>query len=115
MNNLCVLRDIYRVLGEFEVEFQNRHHLCLNEGMIICSLRNEKLSSGQIAELLNLTCSNTSKLLRSVEEKGLIERDLGKKDKRQMYFTLTKKGHERLRLIEKDDMELPEILSKLIN
>ncbi len=114
MKNLCVIRDVYRALGNFETEFHKNHDLCLNEAMIICSLKEGKLSSGQIAELLNLTCSNTSKLLRSVEEKGLVDRDLGEKDKRQMYFSLSQKGLKKLRSLESYTLDMPEILTKLI-
>jgi len=114
MKNLCTLRDIYRALADFETVFQKKHNLCLNEAMIICSLKDGRLSSGEIAGLLNLTCSNTSKLLRSIEEKGYVERDLGDKDKRQMYFSLSASGHKKLSALERESIELPEILTKLI-
>lgn len=89
--------------------------MCLNEAMVLCTLKDGRMSSGEIASKLNLTCSNTSKLLRAVEERGLIERDLGEKDKRQMYFTLTKTGMELLTTIDKDDVPVPETLSVLLN
>ncbi|MDD2424849.1 MAG: winged helix DNA-binding protein [Bacteroidales bacterium] len=114
MKNLCTLRDIYHALAEVESVFHKKHNLCLNEAMIICSLKEGRMASGEIAGLLNLTCSNTSKLLRSVEEKGFVERDLGEKDKRQMYFSLTKAGVQKLISLEVENLELPEILSKLI-
>jgi len=110
MEKLCAIRDICRSISEYESEFQKVHSLCLNEGMILCSLKEGRLSSGEIASKLSLTCSNTSKLLRSVEEKSLIERDLGEKDKRQMYFTLTKEGKKTLKSIENDNIALPEFL-----
>ncbi len=113
MKKLCAIRDICRSISQFESDFYAVHSLCLNEGMVLCTLKDGKLSSGEVASQLNLTCSNTSKLLRAVEEKGLIERDLGEKDKRQMYFTLTKEGEKRLKSIENDDIILPEPLSFL--
>ncbi len=61
---MCLLRDIYRSVREFELEFQQRHDLCLNEGMLLCSLRSEKLSSGEIADKVGLTNSNASKVIR---------------------------------------------------
>ncbi|MEN6619001.1 MAG: winged helix DNA-binding protein [Rikenellaceae bacterium] len=114
MKTLCAIRDICRSISEYEYQFYNRHSLCLNEGMVLCSLKDGRLSSGEIASQLHLTCSNTSKLLRAVEEKGLIERDLGDKDKRQMYFTLSKEGIKSLKSIEMDDIDLPEPLALLI-
>lgn len=115
METLCKIRDIYRSIAEFESRFEKVHHLCLNEGMLLCSLsKAERLSSGEIAELLGLTASNTSKVIRSVEGKGLIERVMGEKDKRQMYFSLTEEGRQRLSEIKCGSIEVPEILKTVI-
>jgi MarR family transcriptional regulator, organic hydroperoxide resistance regulator len=114
MKNLCAIRDICRSISEFENEFLKLYDLCLNEGMVLCTLNDGRLTSGKIAAKLNLTCSNTSKVIRSVEDKGLIERDMGDKDRRQMYFTLTTEGKKRLKLIEKDNVALTEPLSLII-
>ena len=78
METLCKIRDLYRAIAEFETRFEKAHQLCLNEGMLLCCLsRKKRLSSGEIAEQLGLSNSNTSKVIRSVEDKGYIERNLG--------------------------------------
>ncbi|GAE19309.1 N-acetylglucosamine related transporter [Bacteroides pyogenes DSM 20611 = JCM 6294] len=70
METLCRIRDIYRAVIAFESEMEKKHHLCLNEGMLLCSLSKvDRLSSGEIAETLGLTNSNASKVIRSVEDK----------------------------------------------
>ena len=95
MEDLCKIRDVYRAIAEFETQFMQQYNLSLNEGMLLCTLLNTpRLTSGEIAEALGLTCSNTSKLIRSVEEKKLIARIIGKVDKRQMHFSLTAEGKE---------------------
>jgi MarR family transcriptional regulator, organic hydroperoxide resistance regulator len=106
MKKLCTIRDICQAISEFENEFIAVHGISLNEGMVLCTLKDQRLSSGEIAKKINLTCSNTSKLIRSVEDNGYIERDLGEEDRRQMYFTLTKKGVDKLIEIEEDKIEL---------
>lgn len=115
MNNLCAIRDVCRALSEFENKFQQRHSLCMNEGMVLCCLKSGSLSSGEIAEMMNLTCSNTSKVIRSVEDKGLIERVLGEKDRRQMYFILTDEGRRKLEEIDNEQIEIPELLQPIVN
>ena len=51
METLCKIRDLYRAIAEFETRFEKAHHLCLNEGMLLCCLsRKKRLSSGEIAE-----------------------------------------------------------------
>ena len=115
MKSLCLIRDIYRSIREFEIEFQQKHDLCLNEGMLLCSLRSDKLSSGEIANKLGLTNSNTSKVIRGVEDKGFVERILGEGDKRQMYFTLTPKGEDMLQEIGCEDLRMKEIINDITN
>jgi DNA-binding MarR family transcriptional regulator len=114
MKRLCALRDLCRAIGEYEQEFHKFHKLSLNEGMVLCSLKEKRLSSGEIAKQINLTCSNTSKLIRAIEDKGLIERVMGEEDRRQMYFSLTLAGLEKLGAIENDSIPLEEPLKRLI-
>lgn len=114
MKKLCAIRDICRSITDFETKFHKEHEMCLNEGMVLCCLKDNRLSSGEIAEEINLTCSNTSKLLRSVEERGYIVRVLGERDKRQMYFELTAEGLEKLSVIENSDIQITEPLEKFV-
>ena len=58
--------------------------------------------------------SNASKVIRSVEVKGFIERILGDKDKRQMYFSLTERGKELILSLKCDEMEIPPLLDGLL-
>ena len=84
MNTLCKIREVSRAIAEFEQRFEQEYHLSINEGVLLCCLaRHGELSSGEIAEVLRLTCSNTSKVIRSVERKGFVTRKLGEDDKRQ--------------------------------
>lgn len=111
MKTFCTLRNIYRSIREFELKFQEQHGLCLNEGMLLCSLQSSQYSSSEIAELLGLTNSNTSKVIKSVEEKGYVERILGKEDKRQMYFSITNSGSKKLSEIKCDAGEVATLLN----
>lgn len=116
METLCKIRDIYRLVYDFEINFEKHFGLTLNEGMLLCSLNNTvKLSSGEIASSLGLSCSNTSKVIKSVENKNLIKRGIGAEDKRQMYFSLTDKGKEIIHRIKSADIEISEALTKLVS
>ena len=115
MKTLCKIRDIYRSLTDYEQRFEKTYSLCLNEGMLLCSLSDGKrLSSGEIAEVLKLTTSNASKVIRTTEAKGLIERTLGDKDKRQMYFSLTPEGEKQLLSIDCNSVGIPVLLKELL-
>ena len=111
---LCKIRDVYRAISEFEIDFQKKFDLCLNEGMMLCSLNENKYSSSQIAEMLGLTNSNASKVIKSVQNKGLVKRTLGKEDKRQMYFVITPAGKQKLESIKCEDFNIPKLLMPIV-
>ncbi len=114
VRTLCKIRDLYRSVSEFETEFQDQYDICLNEGMLLCTLGENKFSSSELAERLGLTNSNASKVIRSLEKKGYIERIIGQQDKRQMYFTLTKEGDDLLNTIKCSKIDLPELLKSIV-
>lgn len=115
MENLCRIRNIQRAVAGFEAQFEKRYGICLNEGMALCSLHKAgNLSSGEIGELLGLTPSNASKVIRSIENKGLIERILGMQDKRQMYFSLTPLGKELILSVKCEEIECSPLLESLL-
>ena len=114
METLCKIRDVYRAIAEFEVQFTQMYDLSLNEGMLLCTLLNT-LTSSEIAEALGLSASNTSKVIRSVEGKKLITRLIGKEDKRQMRFSLTTEGKNRISDIKNATFELSELLQQVVS
>ncbi len=113
---ICRIRDVYRAIASFESLFEKQFGLNINEAMLLCTLsEHDGITSGEIAEALGLSCSNTSKVISSVEKKKFIRRSLDKEDKRQMHFSLTKQGIERLSTLKCDDIEVPETLKCIIN
>ena len=65
------------------------------------------------AEVNVMTPSHTSKVIRSLEEKGLLRRVLGKDDRRKMYFELTDHGRQSLSKMRCGSVGVPEILQPL--
>ena len=114
MNTICKMRDIYKALSIFETAFEEVYGISLNEAMVLCALREagKEITSTAIAERTEMAPSHTSKVIRAVEDKGLIRRALGEVDKRQMYFSLTDK--KRLNELDLDKVEIPEMLKPLI-
>ncbi len=110
MDCICVIKDIYRALHSFEDEFLKTYDLCINEALVLCSLRNKQLSSSEIAEQAGLKFSHASKIIKSIEEKGLITRMIGHSDKRYMNFELSERGNEILNKIEKSPLQIPDLL-----
>jgi len=73
-----------------------------------------ELSSKELSKILNLTPSNTSKVIKSLEGKGLIKRILGKTDRRKMYFLHTAKGNELLTDITNNSIEVHGLLREIV-
>lgn len=68
MNNNCIckIRKIYRCISEFELQLQKAFGLNFNEAMLLCVLsEKEKMLSGEIADELQLSRSNASKVIAS--------------------------------------------------
>lgn len=110
MENICLMRDIYRAIQTFEADFLKVHRVCLNEAMLLCSLSGGKRSAAEIAATNAMSPSHTSKVIRSVEEKGFVKRVLGEQDKRKMYFELTAAGKKCLEGMKCGSVAVPEIL-----
>ena len=112
---ICRLRDINRAIAELEHQFSQRFELNINEAMLLCTLKEKgELSSGVVAEALGLTASNASKVIVSAEKKNLISRNLCKEDKRQMFFSLTAFGREKIETLRNEQIDLPEILKAIV-
>jgi DNA-binding MarR family transcriptional regulator len=115
MECICVIKDIYRAINSFEDNFLKTYDLCINEALVLCSLQNKQLSSSEIAEQAGLKFSHASKIIKSIEEKGLIMRTIGHSDKRYMNFELSPWGKDILEKIEKSPVEIPELLLPIFN
>lgn len=110
---ICRVRDINRAIADLERQFSQRFDVNINEAMLLCTLREKgELSSGAIAEALGLSASNASKVIASSERKSLISRNLCKEDKRQMFFSLTPIGKEKIETMRNEQIDIPEILLK---
>lgn len=115
MDTLYRIRDIRSSLQLLERDFERGHGVSFNEAMILCGLRrNERMSSGGIGELIGQTRSNASKIIASVERKGLVERAIGDDDKRRMYFVLTARGRKLIDAVGEADEELEERLREAL-
>lgn len=110
MNPLCKIRDIQRALEVFEQEFERQNGITLKEGMIMCCLSESECNASDLANKTDMSCSNCSKIISSIEKKGYIEREFGKSDKRTMIFRLTESGNTKLLGFKQNMPQIPDIL-----
>jgi DNA-binding MarR family transcriptional regulator len=87
----------------------------LPEGRVLLELAKHKsLTANQIVNTLNLDKGYLSRILRSFEQKGLIEKTRCTKDGRAAYLSLTSFGAEEFKKLNtKSNKQISDILSAL--
>ena len=104
------MRELFQALSLLESRLLESHGISLNEAVVLCSVGTETVTASTIVSRTGMTPSHASKVIRMAEEKGMLERTPGTKDKRQMYFALTDKAKEKLEDIRKHGIEIPDLL-----
>lgn len=114
MEAICIIKDIYKTLYQFEKAFADVHEITINEAMLLCCLKDgEEKSAGSISEFIGLSNSRVSKVITAVENKGFIRRHINKQDKRQMFFSLTPNGKEKVRQMMNAELRFDGLFGKL--
>lgn len=107
------MRELFEALSVLENGLIESHGVTLNEAMVLCSIGKETVMASTVVERTGMTASHASKVIRSAEKKGLLVRELGEKDRRQMHFTLTQSGFACLEGIKEKGVEVPDLLVPL--
>jgi len=69
-----------------------RHDLTMSMGFVLLNIHSEGTPATKIAPLMGLEARSLSRLLKTMEEKGLIYREADPDDRRKVRIALTKKG-----------------------
>ncbi len=109
MKDLCRLKEIFRIIYNFDVNLKKRLDISINESITLCTISGGKITPGQMAKELGISISRMSRVFSSLEEKELIKRDIDKDDKRKMVFSLTIRGKQKIREIYSSDIDFPDI------
>lgn len=115
MEQICKLKDIYKALYNFEKEFADKNGITINEGMILCCLKDGKSrTANELCEFVGLSNSRVSRIINTVEEKGYITREMGETDKRQMIFALSESGKIKAKEMLKQEMDFSVLSHHLL-
>ena len=107
---ICKMRELYLAISRLENGLVEKYGVSLNEAIVMCCIGSDKVAAGDISQATGIKSSNLSKVLRSIEKKGLITRSFGDNDKRQIYFTLTPEAIGRLEVLKCDGIPIPDML-----
>lgn len=115
MEPICRLKDIYKALYNFEKEFAEQNGITINEGMLLCCLKDGKpKSANELCDFVGLSNSRVSRVINAVEEKGYINREMGTTDRRQMIFTLTESGKTKTQTMQAQGMDLSKLTDQIL-
>ncbi len=87
IKSVCVMRDLVKAVAELQDTLQERLGISLNEAVVLCSIGDGTATAGEISRSTGFKAPQTSKVIRTVEGKRLIERQCGNEDHRRMEFT----------------------------
>lgn len=114
MDDICLIKEIYKMLYQFEKEFLETNKISINDAMILCCLKNggEK-SAGEVCDFVGLSNSRVSKVLCEVEDMGFIARRLGSTDRRQMFFSLTESGNNKVLEMKNMSLSINDLIQRI--
>jgi len=72
-----------------------KHDITMSMGFVLLNIHSEGTPATKIAPLMGLEARSLSRLLRTMEEKGLICREADSSDKRKVRIVLTKEGKKK--------------------
>ena len=72
-----------------------KHDITMSMGFVLLNIKEEGTPATKIAPLMGLEARSLTRLLKSMEEKGLIYREADASDKRLVRIVLTKEGKKK--------------------
>ena len=72
-----------------------KHDITMSMGFVLLNIHSEGTPATKIAPLMGLEARSLSRLLKTMEEKGLIYREADASDKRMVRIVLTKEGRKK--------------------
>jgi MarR family transcriptional regulator, organic hydroperoxide resistance regulator len=72
-----------------------KHDITMSMGFVLLNIHAEGTPATKIAPLMGLEARSLSRLLKTMEEKGLIYREADPSDKRMVRIVLTKEGRKK--------------------
>lgn len=97
---ICQIKKLLKNIYDVEKEVKLLSGLSLNEALVLCSVSEKQLESGNLAKELYISPSRISHILKNMEEKKYINRKHTKADRRKSIIVITSHGKEKLSLIK---------------
>lgn len=90
-----VIKAAWHAIARMYHQKAARHDITMSMGFVLLNIHSEGTPATKIAPLMGLEARSLSRLLKSMEEKGLIYRETDEADKRMVRIVLTKEGKKK--------------------
>jgi len=91
LNDLCAVKDVMATVTELEATLRSRLGLNLYQAFALCCLARGERSAGSLADELRIRQASLSRILKSLEQRGLVRRQAGS-DNRHRIVSLSEAG-----------------------
>ncbi|MEI8094384.1 MAG: MarR family transcriptional regulator [Spirochaetales bacterium] len=92
LKDLCQVKDLMATVVQLESSLRTETGLNLNQSFALCCLAKGPLSAGDLADELRIHGASLSRVIKTLDLKGLIFRDLSRGDGRRKVLSLTVAG-----------------------
>ena len=111
------IKSVWHNISKMYNKFAEDHQLTFTMALVLLQLEtNEGLPSTQIGPSVGLEARSLTRLLKRMEDEGLVEKSPSKEDKRLVYISLTEKGKEKRQIakarINDFDKQIQESIGK---
>ncbi len=110
---LCALKGVLRAVSRLEADIHAAYGLTLTEALCLCSIGGGCASAGNLAEEVGLSASRLSRVLASLEAKGLVERERRADDRRNWNNAPTGAGMALIGRMKAEGIAIPEELERI--
>lgn len=107
------MKNIIHAVKEMETGLIDACGVSLKEVLALFAIGDEKITASEIVQRTGLRSSHVSKVTGKLEESGFLERNFGSEDKRQVFFSLKKKGFDCIETVKRHKFEIPDLLTPL--
>lgn len=114
MQDLCSLRSLITDLQQAEEEFSRTIGLTMCQASMICAIDHGYDDLRQLQAQLSLTPSRVTRLVDSLEHKGLVVRHRPDQDRRAVSVKLTEEGKQLIRQSGDYHLRLPKDIEDLL-
>lgn len=94
LKDLCQVKDLMAAVVQVEAVLRRETGLNLNQSFALCCLNKGPLSAGALADELRIHGASLSRILKVLERKGYIRRELSAHDNRQRVLSLSEEGRQ---------------------